>query len=234
ALINNIIYSYTKGIPEASVPDVVNSPKEEAIKLLKSQGFKVKIAGKKYNKEIPEDYVIMQIPEPEKMVKRGRIVQLFLSSGTPDTLIENYRNMSLDDLREKLKKESLKVNVKEHRYHKTIPPQCIIEQNPAPNEAIGPDGIVEVVVSKGFPVNVKAKDQDEEVKMVRITFDVPAEWGPQIVNVRVTSISGKKTIYSGTINPAEKHPLQHIGSKEDILTITFDNQEAFSKKLSDI
>lgn len=81
---------YTRHGSSVDVPDVVSMKSEEAIKLLKSNGFKVEIVDSLYDlpielkdKNIDFGDVIMQNPKAGEKVKKGRRFYLMIRTSTP-------------------------------------------------------------------------------------------------------------------------------------------------------
>jgi beta-lactam-binding protein with PASTA domain len=66
-----------------TVPDVRNKNTEEAIKLLKDQGFDVMIQDSVYTDTLPKGIVIKQLPDPDATVKVNRTVFLTVNREVP-------------------------------------------------------------------------------------------------------------------------------------------------------
>lgn len=68
---------------EIQVPNVIGRSFVDAHKILSERGLNtVKIEGEKYSAVLPKDHVLEQDPIPNKKVKPGRVIKLFLSRGT--------------------------------------------------------------------------------------------------------------------------------------------------------
>lgn len=75
-----IIFSFNKSHKIIIVPKVINMDFSRAYKILHSKGFNVDIELKKFN-NIPKDIVAFQSIQEEKKVKKGRKINLVVSTG---------------------------------------------------------------------------------------------------------------------------------------------------------
>lgn len=94
---NYIILPWYVSSPETHVPKVMGLQQAEAEKVLTDGGFEPMISDTTYNEKYPQGTVILQKPEPDKVVKVGRRVYLYISGGEPVIKVPNLVGKSLRD-----------------------------------------------------------------------------------------------------------------------------------------
>ena len=67
---------------EIETPNVIGREYVDASKILSEQGLNSKIVGEKYSAKLSRGHVLEQDPVPNKKVKLGRTIKVFLSKGT--------------------------------------------------------------------------------------------------------------------------------------------------------
>ncbi|MBC7188806.1 PASTA domain-containing protein, partial [Candidatus Aerophobetes bacterium] len=77
------------------VPEVVGKTLNDAIFILSRSKLSVKVAGKKFSEEIPENVVILQSPAPGVKVREGRTVEIMVSAGGKTAVVPDLNKMKL-------------------------------------------------------------------------------------------------------------------------------------------
>ena len=139
-------YKYVN-VPEITVPDVVNKQVEVAVQELKDRGLNSNV--KKVTNEAEEGTVIFQDPEGRSKVKRGRIVELTVSSGPKLVKVPDVRGEPLSNAQLLLQNEGFSSKT-EDVFSDTDEPGIIVDQDPAPGTKTE---VTEVLlkVNKGKP-----------------------------------------------------------------------------------
>lgn len=127
---------------EVVVPDVSNQTKAEATKLLEAAGLNVKAETKEISDdEVPEGNVAKTNPAKGASVKKGREVELYISSGSKKIKMANYVGEDYEEVIKKL--ESLgfdkdkQITIKESS-DTTVATNQIISQTPKAGSEVNP------------------------------------------------------------------------------------------------
>ncbi|NIA22776.1 MAG: PASTA domain-containing protein [Proteobacteria bacterium] len=98
---------------------------------------------------LPFNVVVLQKPFPGKMVNKGDIVYLTLNKKSSEEFpIPDFRNMSIDDAKSEIAKLGLVLGKVERQKSRTVTPNSVISQNPAPGTIVKKGDKVNFVVSK--------------------------------------------------------------------------------------
>ena len=131
------------------VPDLRGATVEEARFALSSRSMKAAISEEtKYSQEIEKDSVLETDPPAGSEVKRGRTIQLILSSGFKRVLVPDLMNKSVREAQLLGEQNSFAVRTDDAVFSETIPVGHIVSQSPAPHTAFLTQ-TVDVLVSKG-------------------------------------------------------------------------------------
>ncbi len=103
-------FNYRNNTSVVIVPDVTNMKTEKAEKKLKEKGFKYTVESKESD-EIDEGYVIKTTPKAGSSKKKGSIITIIESSGPTSIELEDYTNENAEDVKEKLEKLDLEVEI---------------------------------------------------------------------------------------------------------------------------
>jgi beta-lactam-binding protein with PASTA domain len=77
-------------------PNLKNLTFEEAGVLLHNSGLKLKKMGEEYS-DVEEGRLYSQIPLPNKKIKRGRVIKVWVSKGKNSAVVPDFKNMNLLD-----------------------------------------------------------------------------------------------------------------------------------------
>ena len=95
--LNYFILPWYVNSPETHVPKVLGMLETQAVKTLQDNGFNPMISDTTFNEKYPVGTVILQKPEPDKVVKVGRRVYLYISGGEPVIKVPVLIGKSLRD-----------------------------------------------------------------------------------------------------------------------------------------
>ncbi len=130
------------------VPEVVNLPISEAISMLEEAGLEFKIIEENSHDEVPANYVVFQNPEAGRKVKKGREIELVMSTGPTFVQVPSVTGKMELEAKIMLQKEELVVETSED-YSSTVPAGKVISQDPSANSKLTKGEVVTIVISKG-------------------------------------------------------------------------------------
>jgi len=152
----SIFYSYkyynsTASNNMVSVPTLENITVENAKEILALFGLNLIVKDKIYNSEIPEGFIIEQIPEPGKDVPASSDIEVITSRGQEITYIltPNLVGLSLEEATQALEDYELARGDISREYSSSFKENLITGQQPEFNERIKPGESVDLTVSKG-------------------------------------------------------------------------------------
>ena len=130
-----LIYPKLTEVPEVTIKDVANKDVSEARKILEGLGLKVNSELiYKNSSTVEQGKVIVSEPIGGRTVKKGKTINLVVSSGVKGVAIENYVGKNYFEIKEKLEKAGIKINVEnediDKENAKKIDENTIIGQNP--------------------------------------------------------------------------------------------------------
>ncbi len=150
---NYIILPWYVRSPETHVPKVLGLRQAEAEKVLKDGGFKPIISDTTFNEKYPKGTVILQKPEPDKVVKIGRSIYLYISGGEPVIKVPNLVGKSLRDAKFALERLGLNLG-KVDSITSNDPKNMIFDQQYAEGTSLEKGDDVGVSVSIGQGVGI--------------------------------------------------------------------------------
>ncbi len=125
------------------VPDVSNLSAVDASNELTEKGFVVTCGEEEYryvaSDEIKEGYAVKTSPEAGKLVKKGRKVCIYLSSGDASFTMEEYKDQNYLVIKDRLEREyKCNVLVEKRKVHETdnYEEGTIIETSPSAGETV--------------------------------------------------------------------------------------------------
>ena len=210
ALIFLFLYAFLGlGVPqEVVVPDLSRKSLEEARTLLQQNGLKLGDILERENEEIPAGYIISTQPPPGSLVRKGRRIDIIVSTGAPYVVVPDLR--SLDEERAKKLLSDLGLTVGDVSYvaDKNIPFGQVISQSPAPNSRVAKGTPVYLKVSLGPPVetappSVSQGPSEGEKKSATVRFVVPDKAESHRITIEVEDEEGVHTVYDNVHKPGD-------------------------------
>ena len=131
------------------VPSVEGKSVIEAKALLGSKNLVPVVIDRQNSDEIPEGYILKQLPEAGTKVKSGREVRLILSKGQEKVTVPKLVGMTLEDAKLLLDKSQLKLGEVRKELSDQYEEGLIIDQSPAAGEERYFGRPVNVVISSG-------------------------------------------------------------------------------------
>lgn len=133
---------------EVEVPDVCGKSLSEAQSMLKNFYLKGVVSGKKWDDQIPENFVISQKPLPTRRVKKGKKVYLVISKGKEKVAVPNLLGLSRVEAENFV--TSMGLSVKEIKYvHSNFPSNTVVATDPPFNTHVTKSSGITLFVSSG-------------------------------------------------------------------------------------
>ncbi|HCT83710.1 MAG TPA: hypothetical protein DF296_00750 [Candidatus Margulisbacteria bacterium] len=229
--------SYFSSIREVRIPDLRNVYKEEAVVILKSLGLKPEIAGQIDDEAIAANHIVSTVPEIGRIVKEGRIVKLFVSRGASKVSVPNLIGMKEDEAFLMLKEQGFAPKITERIFSNSYPKGTIISQEPSADASLETKSEVGLVLSDGYPVEVKAMDSKEDSSgdklFAQIKFSILKGWTNTKVKVEITSAGNTESVYDETHAPGDVMLLEFEENRDSKITIYYDGNIAFEGYVKD-
>lgn len=148
-----LFFLFSGGKSQVEVPDVTNMTEIAAREALKEAGLKIASETKTIsNDEIEKDRVVKTTPESGALVKEGREIVLYLSSGSKTIAMIDVTGETLRAAtRELTNLDFVASNItSKEEYDETVKAGEVIRQDPKPGEEVVPkETKVELIISKG-------------------------------------------------------------------------------------
>jgi eukaryotic-like serine/threonine-protein kinase len=136
---------------EVAAPDLTGKPLAVAREMARASGFQVEIGGNKHTDEFPPDTVIRQRPDPGRMMKRGRPVQVVISLGPELATVPELRGVSFSEAQLALVSAGLTVGTMSRTHVPDVPVDAVVTTDPGPGEVVPRGSSVDLLVSSGPP-----------------------------------------------------------------------------------
>ena len=184
----------SRGPKIIKVEDVTNKPLRDAKVILNGQNLEIGKISYSYHPEIPAEYVIEQNPKNGTDVLEGTEVDLKVSKGSEEVLIEvpNFLNQPLDNVLKEIENLGLKVGRIDQQVNSTVQAGRVISQSVQPGEKVAAGKIIDLTVSKG------------ELKRTTVNFEVPNGPESQKVQVKVITADGERIVYEQNHSPGDQ------------------------------
>lgn len=132
-----------------STPSIIGLKIRDAEKIAEDKGLLVKVTKSDFSKDFPIDYIISQDPSPYVLVKKGRIINVVISSGPPKVLVPDLIGMNFKEAQEIIYENKLLLGKIEEILDPNVGVGIIIEQSPSPKTYVEEDTKIDLKISKG-------------------------------------------------------------------------------------
>jgi len=132
-----------------STPSIIGLKIRDAEKIAEEKGLLVKVTKSDFSKDFPIDYIISQDPSPYVLVKKGRIINVVISSGPPKVLVPDLIGMNFKEAQEIIYENKLLLGKIEEILDPNVGVGIIIEQSPSPKTYVEEDTKIDLKISKG-------------------------------------------------------------------------------------
>ncbi|MDR1323823.1 MAG: PASTA domain-containing protein [Candidatus Margulisbacteria bacterium] len=230
--INSIFFNYFNSVPRISIPDVLNTPAEEANVLLRAQGLRVKFGGY-INSDITPNYVVAIDPSVGRIVKKNRIVRIYASQQTTGLTAPNLIEHTLQSAGPLAADRGLTINVVERVYSNKYPANQIISQSPDSGAVIERGEKINVTISAGYPVWIEIKEKTAEKISLLLHLQNEPEWEQQNVVVYLQTGNRRRKFAERLLHPGERTNLEITAELGSIIEVYYFNDLAYRLELRD-
>jgi serine/threonine-protein kinase len=175
---------------EVEVPEVVGLPLEEAIVVLEERGFESAANEKRPDTLYSEGMVVEQRPVGGSKVKKGRLIQLVVSSGEESVRVPYLLGLTLEQATSIAQRRNFEIEQVDTVQSDTVPAGRIVAMKPDP----------EIRVAKGTKLRlyISAGPIDKNIPVPNL-IDLPLEQAKEMLEadslvlgeVRRMEVSGK-------------------------------------------
>lgn len=134
---------------EVKVPDLVGKTPEQALSIIKGLGFNYKIAGYKYDEKYPKGVIVYQKPKGGMIVKEGRKIYLYLSSGVKLVVVPDFVGKSFREAELELANSGLSLGKVDSIPSNEYSPNTVISQNLNPGTQVQQGERINLTISTG-------------------------------------------------------------------------------------
>ncbi|EFK95298.1 serine/threonine-protein kinase [sediment metagenome] len=231
SIIQALFANYFNSIPKIQIPNVIGQPLEEANNQLQKVGLKPKVIGQVADNNISENCVVTTIPEHGRVVKKNRLIKIYISKAAEQLTVPALVESNLNQIEAIIKEKGFNLKVEERRYSTEYPPNIIISQNPEPHTAIRKGSEISIVVSKGYPVGISLIDKNEDTAIVKISAENLPGWEAQQVIIYLQDRKGRNKIFEKVLAPGEKLAKEITTEPDAVVEVYYYNNLALKQEL---
>ena len=227
---------YVNAIPTQKLPNVVGMPIEHALTVLETAQFRIKIASHRTHPQYDKGTVIDMIPPAGRTIKQNREIRLFLSSGSGAKVIPDLIGRTKQQVDELIKNRDIILEVSGESFSAFYPKNTVITQSPTPNTVLNQNNLIQVTLSKGFPLKVTSQPlstgfftQTPKLR-THVYFEVLDGWPSQTVQITYKT-KNLVTLYNKRHTAGDQIDLTYKLEKNGELTIYFNGDVAHSETI---
>jgi len=230
-----LLYGFwTRSVTTVMVPNVVSLAYEDGTHQLKSSGLTFKYAGERYHPTIPEGAIVETKPRAKRGVKENREIRVYVSKGPRTVAVENYVGLMMDFASALPSAKDISFDIVAEEYSIEHEKGAIVSQSVKPNEALGLDEVLEVVVSKGKPVlfstMINQAGDDDRVRF-SLSFWLPEQFDPTRVVLKQRLNGLEYTLFSYYYFPGEKEDVSYWLAPNSDIELYYDDVLVFSRRI---
>ncbi|MBC7327493.1 PASTA domain-containing protein [bacterium] len=193
---------------ETVVPDLRGKTLEDAQYLLAKNGLKLGEIIEKESETLPQGYIISTQPPAGNLVRKGRKINLIVSTGAPYVVLPDLRSLEEERARKLLEDLGLQIGDVSYVPDRTIPFGQVISQSPAPQSRVAKGTQVNLKVSLGPPVEattptISSPSTQGNVKSATVRFSVPDSAASRKITIEVEDDNGKRIVYEEMHKPGD-------------------------------
>lgn len=216
-------YPYIMGPKDVTIQDVSGEKADDAIAILEGQGLVVTNPILLDDEVVPEGNVIRIDPQEGKIVKEGREIKMFVSSGKKKIVIADYTNRIYDDIQSLIAGRFKDIIITQ--VFDESEPGTIVSQSPASElELIPSDTVLELTVSKG-PDYIPLKNLKEFNQTGLDDYENDAE-----ITINVVREEYNDTIGEGLVISQEPAPFTKIKKGSQVNVVLSKGKEEIPPK----
>jgi len=134
------------------VPDLLGSTVEQARVIVESRGLLVIIGGEEENEKFSANIICRQAPFPGSIVRNKSSITVFISKGSSQIVLPNYRNQSLAEATVNLSELDLKAGEVRPEESSEIEKDKIISTIPPAGTKVKKGDVITIILSRGVEI----------------------------------------------------------------------------------
>jgi len=146
---SSVDIAISSGKSKLSVPDVVGIHYSQAVPTIIMSGLLPGNVTEESSETIQAGIVMHQAPKSGTMVELETKIDLVVCSGIPKVIVPNLLNKERDVATQMITDNKLTVGRIGHQYHKSVPKNCVIKQDPSHGSAVIRYSAINIVISQG-------------------------------------------------------------------------------------
>ncbi|MEI7942007.1 MAG: PASTA domain-containing protein [Candidatus Riflemargulisbacteria bacterium] len=210
AFMYSFLVNYISAIPDVVVPNVIGLTKNDAVFVLKQSKLEPFAGGSRFSQEATPDIVLGTDPEPGRKVKAGRKIRYIINSGQEEIVLPEMKGLFIDEAKELMSNHNIIIEQSREEFSIENREGTIIATNPPAGETVQRNSTVNVVISKGYPIEIsfdKISDGNNKAS-VKISLQIPINKDDETkkTNVKIVSVltNSQKTLYNEDISSGKE------------------------------
>ena len=216
---------------QVMVPRLQGLTVAEAEKRLADEGLKLRVAGREYDTEAPEDTIARTEPHAGKRVKTGRVVQVVISLGPRTVVTPKVTGLTLVAAERRLHDAGLLVE-EIRRQTSEVERDIVLEQHPAAGAQVGRQEGVVLVASGGEKFGMIEAPDGPPWVFKRLRLIVPK--APPLQRVQVLLKEGaaeERSVYDRVHKPGDEVRVNLVARKGWRVRARIVDEQVFEQEL---
>jgi len=234
AILQSLFVGYFTSVPTVEIPSLKGLPLDEAILKLEENGLRYKIAGYSTNNTIPVNSVISTSPETSRIVKKYRIVKLFISKGLEQSVVPNLIERNLLQAKDIVKNKNFLLVISKSLYSNKFTRNQIISQDPPPGSALESGATINIEVSLGYPAVLNITDHNEKNSLIKATIINPIDWEQQQISLYIIDASGRHRNIDQLLTPGQELSKEILVRNDAVIEVYYFNELAVKQSIQEL
>ncbi|OGS45705.1 MAG: hypothetical protein A2539_08115 [Elusimicrobia bacterium RIFOXYD2_FULL_34_15] len=150
--LNRLIDALIHSKKDVIVPNLIGKNINDMLDTVSSLNLYIKKTGEDFNTELQAGLIISQSPVSGSVVKEGKAIKVIVSAGGEVIFVPDLTNQTIRSAQVMLRKNSLDLGEQDEKYSYTVEKGKIISQSPLARTSVRKDGLVNIIVSLGVPL----------------------------------------------------------------------------------
>lgn len=134
---------------ETMIPDLINSTTEQARVIAESRELLLVVGGEEESEKIAENLICRQVPLPGSTVRTKSTVTVFISKGSDQIILPDFKGQGLSAATVRLSELGLKIGEVTSEENETVNKDKIISTVPLAGSKVKKGDVIAVVLSRG-------------------------------------------------------------------------------------
>ena len=228
--------SYFMKYETVQLPDLLDQPLNDVQLALEELNLNPKVYKYNFHPSIPEGYVVRLDPSVGRSIKQGRSVKIFVSKGRQEVLVPSFIGKTKKEMQFILQGMAIEIEEMDPVFSLDIPYGKVVSQVPLPNQYMFDNGRVQLVYSKGTPVQVDVlMTLDDDYQKVGVEFVFVDDLDSVDFDVFEKIQDGSlQSLYSGVHYGGDQFQDAFIVHNTSSIVIHLNGEEIFSNEKTDI